>query len=116
MTGMQKVDLALRGLMEAGIVAALAYWGVHLGTSVVMKLLLGILTPVFGFGLWGLVDFHNLGALAEPLRLIEELAISGVAAFMLYTTGQHALAIVLALLSIFQHSLVYSLGDRLLKI
>jgi len=31
-------------------------------------------------GFWGAVDFHQAGRLAEPLRLVQELAISGLAA------------------------------------
>jgi hypothetical protein len=36
--------------------------------------------PLVGFGFWGAVDFHQAGRFAEPLRLIQELAISALAA------------------------------------
>ncbi len=107
-------NVALRGLLEAGVVAALAYWGIHTGESVVDKVVLGVLAPAVGFGIWGAVDFRDAGSLAELLRLLEELVISGIAAVALYTTGQHALAWALALLSLLHHALVYLLGMRLL--
>ena len=45
--------------------------------------------PLIGFGFWGAVDFHQFGRLSEWLRLMQELVISGMAAFALYITGQH---------------------------
>ena len=68
-----------------------------------------------GFGIWGAVDFHQAGRMAEPLRLIEELVISGLAALALYATGQHVLGLAFVTLSIIYHLLVYLAGGRLLK-
>ena len=109
------LNLTLRALMELGIVLALAYWGFQIGTSTAGKIVLAIAAPVLGFGFWGVVDFHQAGSLAEPLRLLEELIISGIAALALYTAGQPVLGWVLALLSIVYHCLVYLSGERLLK-
>ena len=85
------LNLALRALMEAGIVLALAFWGYQTGKSTGMKILLAIIAPLIGFGVWGAIDFHQAGNMAEPFRLLEELIISGLAAFALYIAGQHAL-------------------------
>ena len=101
--------------MEAGIIAAFAYWGYHTGTSTVGKVLLAVGAPVLGFGFWGAVDFHQAGRLSEALRLIQELAISGLAAVALYAAGQHVLGWALALVSVVYHVLVYAHGGRLLK-
>lgn len=108
-------NLVFRVLMETGIVAALGYWGVQTGTSTGTKIALGLSAPILGFGFWGAVDFHRAGRLAEQLRLLQELAISGLAAVALYTTGQHALGWALALLSLVHHALVYLLGGRVLE-
>jgi hypothetical protein len=108
-------NLALRALMEMGIVLALAYWGYQTGSNLGTKILLGIIAPVLGFGFWGVIDFHQAGSMAEPLRLIEELVISWLAAFALYVVGQPALGWTLGLLSIVYHALVYISGGRLLK-
>jgi Protein of unknown function (DUF2568) len=108
-------NLGLRALMEMGIVVALAYWGYQIGENVGMKILLGIVAPLIGFGFWGAIDFHQAGHLAEPLRLSEELIISGLAAIALYAAGQQALGWTLGLISIFYHALVYLSGGHLLK-
>lgn len=101
--------------MELGIIAAMAYWGYRFGESTGTRLLWGIGAPLLAFGFWGLVDFRSAGPRAEPLRLIQELVISGAAAVALYASGQHALGWALGGLSIVHHALVYLLGDTLLE-
>jgi hypothetical protein len=80
-----------------------------------VKIILGIGVPVFSFGFWGLVDFRQAGHMAEPLRLLQELVISGLAAVAIYSAGQHTLGRTPGLLSIVHHALVYLPGGRLLK-
>jgi Protein of unknown function (DUF2568) len=113
--GRTAVTLVLRVLMEASIVAAFAWWGYQAGAGTGMKILLAIGAPALGFGFWGAVDFHQAGRLAEPLRLLQELAISALAATALYAAGQHLLGWGLGLLSVAYHALVYLQGGRLLK-
>ena len=115
MSKSQGFNLALRAVMELGIVLAFGYWGYQAGDGTAMKILLAITAPIVGFGFWGAVDFHQAGRLSEPLRLIEELVISGLAAAALYIAGQHALGLVLGLISIAYHVVVYLSGERLLK-
>lgn len=109
------LNVALRALMELGIIVALGYWGYKTGNSLAMRLLLGIGAPLTGFGFWGLVDFRQAGSLAEPLRLIQELLISGLAVLAWYIAGAHVWSWTLALISIVHHILVYTLGGTLLK-
>lgn len=101
--------------MELGIVAALGYWGLQTGASAIAKIVLSIGAPLLVFGFWGVFDFHNAGRWAEPLRLLQELVICGLAVILLYAIGQHALAWTLALISIVHHALVYVLGGSLLR-
>lgn len=115
MTPLERLLLTLRVRMEAALVAALACWGVHTGGSLSTKTLLGVGAPVVGFGFWGAVDFHQAGRLAEPLRLVQELAISLLAALAFYVAGRPAAGIALAVLSILYHALVYVSGNRLIK-
>ena len=115
MSKLKWFNLALRAIMETGIVAAFAYWGFQSGQTTGMKILFAIGAPILGFGFWGAVDFHQAGRMAEPLRLIEELFISGLAAVALYEAGQPVLGWVLGALSIVYHLLVYLSGGRLLK-
>ena len=100
--------------MEFAIVVALSWWGYH-ATEGVARYVLAVLAPTVGFGVWGSIDFRNAGASAERLRLLQELAISGLAALAWYASGEQALGLGLAALSLLHHVLVYLLGDRLLK-
>jgi hypothetical protein len=109
------LNLALRGLMELGIVAALGYWGYQVGVGLGTSILFGIGAPLLGFGYWSAVDFRRAGRLAEPLRLFQELVISAVAVLAWYAVGQPVLAAALGLVSVVHHVLVYLLGDSLLK-
>jgi len=115
MSTIEWINLALRAVMETGIVLAFSFWGYQTGSSLALKILLAIFSPLIGFGIWGAIDFHKAGELAEPLRLVEELLISGLAAYLLYLTGQHFLGLTLGLLSITYHLLVYISGGHLLK-
>jgi Protein of unknown function (DUF2568) len=112
---MPGVTLTLRVGMEAGIIAALAWWGYHSGPTTAVKIALAVAVPAAGFGFWGAVDFRHAGRLAEPLRLAQELVISGLAAAALYATGQYVLGWALAGTSVAYHALVYASGGRLLK-
>ena len=76
---------------------------------------MGVGTPLIGFGIWGTIDFRDAGALSEIYRLAEELIISGLAAYAFFLAEQPQFALILASLSIIYHSLVYLIGDRLLK-
>lgn len=112
---LQALTLALRVTMELGIVVALAYWGVQTGAATPTKALLGIAAPLVGFGVWGAIDFRRAGAMAELLRLAEELVISGLAALGAYTAGAQTLGWALGFLTLVYHALVYAAGDRLLR-
>lgn len=110
MTSIQRFNLTLRTFMELGVVYGFAYWGYRTG-----GVALAIAAPVVGFGLWGAVGFHQFGRSAEALRLIQELALTGLAAIGLYAAGSVVPACALASLSILHHALVYPTGNRLLK-
>ena len=109
------INVGLRGLMETGVVAGLTFWGYSVGITPLTKFLLGAAFPIIGFGFWGLVDFHQLGRWSEPLRLVQELVISGVVAVAWYALGAHLLGWILGSLSVVHHGLVYLLGSRLIK-
>ena len=115
MTPRQLTTLILRVTMEIGIVAGLCLWGVHTADTTPTKIALGTGAPLVGFGIWGAVDFHQAGRLAEPLRLIEELVISLTAALALTAAGAPTAGIALAALSITYHVVVYATGQTLLQ-
>lgn len=109
------VNLTLRGLMEFGIVIALAYWGYRVGQNTFQRVLLSIGAPMLVFSFWAFIDFRKVVPEPEYFRLVQELFLSGLAAFAWYAAGQHTLGLVLGLVSIVHHALVYLLGEKLLK-
>ncbi len=111
---MLMANVALRGVLEAGIVAALALWGWAASDNVALRTCLAILAPLLGFGFWSAVDFRFAGRRAELLRLGQELAITLLAAAAVYGTHPVLAALLLAI-SVIHHLAVYLLGDRLLK-
>lgn len=112
---LKTINLTLRAIMEAAIVLAFGYWGYHLANRESIKILLAIIIPLFVFGFWGLIDFHQFGNIAEPLRLIQELVVTGAAALVLYLSGLPVLCWIMAFLTIVHHVLVYASGSRLIK-
>ncbi len=115
LTPIETLNIALRGVMELGIVVALGVWGYHTEAALPWKLLLTVLAPLLGFGFWGAIDFHQAGKLAEPLRLVQELAISVLAALALIGVGLLPWALGMLVLSVAHHTLVYALGQRLIN-
>ena len=111
----QRLLLALRIPTETGVVAGLAWWGYQTGGAGGTGLLLAIGAPAIGFGIWGAVDFHQAGRYAEPLRLAEELIISGLAAWALFAIGHPIWGGGLLAVSVVYHGSVYAAGERLLR-
>lgn len=109
------INVALRGIMELGIVLGLGYWGYYTGENMTWKILLGLGAPVLGFGFWGMVDFHQFGKNGEYFRLVQELVITGGVAVLLIIADQLLAGVLMAGLSVIHHALVYLLGDKLLK-
>ncbi len=108
-------NVALRGLMEAGIVAAFTSWGWTATGSTPLRLTLAVLAPALMFGFWGAVDFRFAGPYAEALRLTQELVVTLLAAAALNSSAHPVLAGLLLALSLVHHAAVYLLGERLLK-
>lgn len=107
--------LTLRALMELGVVVALFFGGYHIGGTTSMKIVFALAAPIIGFGFWGVVDFHQAGKLGEPLRMIQELTISLLAALAWYVAGYHSFGWGLAALTIVYHILMPLSGQKLLK-
>jgi Protein of unknown function (DUF2568) len=110
----EALNLALRVILEFGVVVGLGYWGFTTGSNTAAQIALGIGAPILLFGFWGAVDFHQ-ARYGEQLRLVQELAISGLAAVALWASGARAFGAALAALSVIYHASVHLSGERLLK-
>ena len=108
------VNIGLRGAMEAAFVAALAAAGYAIGTSTAARMTLAAVLPLVGFGIWGVIDFHQVPRFGESLRLGEELLLVGAAASACFERGPAALAWVLIALTAVHHTLRLTTGRPLL--
>jgi Mn2+/Fe2+ NRAMP family transporter len=92
-------NLTLRFLLELCMLAALGYWGLSTGEQLVIKIGLGIGVPLLAGVVWGIfLAPKSARRLDEPLRLILELAIFGLAITALYIAGPRLLAWVFGLM------------------
>ena len=113
MSTSERINLLLRVTLETGVVVALGFWGYHDGGGTAARIGLVVAAPALGFGLWGAVDFHQAGRLAEPAttragardlgRCCRSRGIS---------PASHGLGIALGALSLVYHLLVYLAGGR----
>jgi hypothetical protein len=105
-------NLALRFLLELGILAALAVWGFHSVQGMLGKMAVGIGVPLLVAILWGmfLAPASSL-RLEGLLYLILEVVIFGVAAAALYATDHVALAWALVLIAVINKVLMVVWGQ-----
>ncbi|OAS89317.1 MULTISPECIES: YrdB family protein [Metabacillus] len=86
-------NLGFRFVLELCALAALGYWGFKAGHGILLKVILGLGTPLAAATLWGL--FGSPAApfkVGVPIRLLLEIVINGAAAFALYASGKASLA------------------------
>ncbi|HEY1571835.1 MAG TPA: YrdB family protein [Pseudonocardiaceae bacterium] len=88
-------NLGLAFLLELGAVAALCYWGFRTGSTLPIRLLLGIGVPVVAAVLWGLFAAPQATFSVPVLAFATKVLVFGGAAPALWQVDQRVLAIVL---------------------
>ncbi len=87
------VELVYRFGLELALLGGLGYWGWHLGSAAPTRIALALLLPAVGAILWGLfVSPRARVAVPGPLRLTVEVALFGLAAYGIWTSGSRAAA------------------------
>jgi len=93
------VHLAIRFALELALLAALAYWGWHLGGGDLAGLILAVALPIVAAALWAVFRTPRDTREARPIvpipgavRLALEFALIGLAAYGLWTSGSRAAA------------------------
>ncbi len=110
-TSLTWANVALRGLLEAGLVVALAVAGwAAAGDQPWLRPLLAVLVPAAGFGFWGAVDFRQAGRHAPALRMAQELLVAWAAAAATYAAGHRTSALLLAVAVVAHHVLRLALS------
>jgi hypothetical protein len=113
-SGVQRVNLAFRFVLELGGLAALGYWGWSL-TDEWWRYVLMLGVPALGAAAWGTFavpdDPSRSGGAPAPVpgfvRLVLELAFFGFACWALYDTGATILSLTLAVAVVVHYVVSY---------
>ena len=101
---MKEANLALRFLLELGLLAALAAWGFGLGGA--LGVVAGLAAPVAAAAAWGLLIAPKApNRLVDPWRLLVEIVLFGLAVVALAAAGYVNLAAVLAVAVVLSEAL-----------
>lgn len=100
------VNLTLAFLLELCALTALGYWGFKTGGEAVVKIGLGVGTPLLAAVLWGLFAAPRAPVSAPLARVGVQVVVFGSAALALYASGHHGLAVSFVLLVISNSILV----------
>jgi hypothetical protein len=107
--------LAFRFLLELGLLAGLGYWGWHLGNGGAAGAALAVVFPLVAAVLWAVFRVPNDPS-ANPraivpvhgwLRLAMEVALIGLAAYGVWTSGSRAAAETLLTAAVIQYAVTW---------
>ncbi|HVU65862.1 MAG TPA: YrdB family protein [Ktedonobacteraceae bacterium] len=113
LSALKNSNLALALLMELAMLAAFACFGFIVGPNLPVKMLLGLGLPVLVAVIWAFFGAPRSkrrwqGAAYWLLRIV----LFGCAAVALYFAGLPILALIFALLAVFNFTLVYIWGQE----
>jgi hypothetical protein len=107
----KEANLALRFLLELGLLAALAAWGFGLGG--VLGVVVGIGAPVAAAATWGLLVAPKApNRLDDPARLALELVLFALGVVALAAAGYGSLAVVLGAAALVNEALLAAWRQR----
>ncbi len=109
---LKTINLALAFLLELCMLAALGYWGFTLDQGLAVRVGAGLGVPILAAVIWGMWMAPRASSrLPEPLHLIVELIIFGLAIAALYAAGRPRLALVFGLVYVLNVVLRYIWGQ-----
>lgn len=108
MNAYRALNLGLAFLLELLALAALCFWGFHIGSSTAIHIVLGIALPVVAAVLWGLFAAGGGPKYTTPpwFKIFIKALVYGAATVGLFVTGHPVLAIVFAALVIVNTALI----------
>lgn len=90
-TALRSINLLVAFLLELALLAALGYWGFHVGDNMALKILLGIGAPLLVAVFWGLLLAPRaLVHVKEPLHLLLATAVFAIGVAALVAAGRPA--------------------------
>ena len=109
---LKNINLALAFLLELCMLAALGYWGFTLDQGLAIRVGAGLGVPLLAAVVWGvLLAPRASNRLQEPLHMILELIIFGLAIAALYAAGRPGLALAFAIVYLINLVLRYAWGQ-----
>jgi hypothetical protein len=108
---LKNINLALMFVLELCMLVALGYWGFTLDQGLAVRVGVGLGAPILMAVVWGLwMAPRARNRLTEPLHLIAELLIFGLAIAALYAAGRPGLALVFGIIYTINVGLRYTWG------
>lgn len=102
------IHLTLAFALELGMLASMAYWGFQQGNNTIVKYIYAIALPLIAMVLWGIFAAPKSDTrIAFPTRLVFEMSLFAIAAFMLYKTGKINLALIFLILAVMSESFAF---------
>ena len=92
---LQYANLALRFILELCALGAVGYWGIYTGNGKIMKIVLGIGSPILLGVVWGVFGSPNAAVkLTMTWHILLEMIVFGIPAVALYFTGKPQIAFI----------------------
>ena len=102
--------VAVRFLLEVGVLLALGYWGYETGTGG-LRYVLAVAAPLAAAVVWGAVVAPKAALSVSPgVRLTVSLVVFAAAVAALYAASRPVLAVTFAVVAVVDTALVYALG------
>ncbi|HEX8036687.1 MAG TPA: YrdB family protein [Ktedonobacterales bacterium] len=112
LTAIKYANLALAFFLELCALAALGYWGFHVGGTTLAKVGLGIGVPLLTVVVWGLfIAPRATVKVPDPLNLILRIVVFSLAVAGLAAAGQPTWALALGVAVVVNLVLVRVLGQ-----
>lgn len=93
---MKGLNLGLAFLLELCLLVALAYWGYRLDMDTAVRWFAAVGAPLALVATWGVIAAPNTRRRLPPTPLVGfKLLVFTLGAVLLYTTGRHALTLLL---------------------
>lgn len=93
MSILQNMNLGFRFLLEICALVSLGYWGFYTGNGTLMKVILGIGTPLMIAFVWGVFGSPKaIIKISMPLHILLEVIVFVLPIFALYFVGKTNLA------------------------
>ena len=105
---LQNMNLGLRFLLEVCGLVAIGYWGFYMGNGVMLKIILGIGSPLFIALIWGVFGSPNaVVKIAMPFHLLLEFIVFVLPFIALYVTGNVTLASIYGIIVVINRLLMF---------